>query len=188
MFFGIRPGLCSWEGEGSRGCRTEEVLDSHSRPPLILLGLVFYSEQNKGCLNAPLCLQTWEPVAAPWTGGRELPSEGAGCPLDLSDCTNGPVTTSLGQDHTARSSWLNQVGPEGSQHTAALGWPPPAHGPAGQRGALPAASARLASAPSAWTVGGVGLLLKPRPVDASRKPSLVLISLERMQAAGSPSG
>lgn len=45
----------------------------------------------------------------------------------------------------------------------------------------------LASAPSTWTVGGVGLLLKPRPVDASRRSNLVLVSLGRMQAAGSPS-
>ena len=46
----------------------------------------------------------------------------------------------------------------------------------------------LASAPSFWTVGGVGLLLKPWPVDSSRWPSLVLVSLERTQAAGSPFG
>lgn len=39
-----------------------------------------------------------------------------------------------------------------------------------------------------WVVGGVGLLLKLWPADALRWLSLVLVSLERTQAAGSPFG
>lgn len=113
MLLGIRPGLCSRAGEGSGGCRTGEVLNSHSMPPPILLGFVFYSERNKGPSNTPLCLQTWELAAIPWKGGREMPSKGAGCPLDLSNCTSDPLTRGLGHDHSARSSWLNRVGPEG---------------------------------------------------------------------------
>lgn len=46
----------------------------------------------------------------------------------------------------------------------------------------------LASAPSFGWWEGVGLLLKLWPVDASRWLSLVLVSLERTQAAGSPFG
>ena len=142
----VRPDLCSWAGEGSGGCRTGEVLNSRSVPPLVLLGFVFYSEQTKGPSNTALCLQTWELAAAPWTGGREPPSEGAGLPLDLSNCTSDLLTRGLGHNHVARSSWLNQVGPEGSQCVAALGWPLRTHRPAGLRGASPAPSAR----PAPW--------------------------------------
>ena len=104
MFLRVRPDLCSWAGEGSRGCRAGEVLDSRSVPPAILLGFVFYSEQTKGPSDTALCLQTWELAAAPWTGGRGPPSEGAGLPLDLSNCTSDLLTRGLGHNHMAGSS------------------------------------------------------------------------------------